>query len=145
MDDTSLAKEQVWDRIVQRFSQVTDGLGKPLDPGIFTTVVAFNAVGMITTASCEGHLKRGVPAPFLLFNSDALTADYKRARDAMAQARKERQAQQLSTVEVERMYEEGKQLQAEVRRKHLQSFAPLMGYLSAFMPNAMFLTIDGSF
>lgn len=46
-----------------------DKLGEPIDHGIFDTVVILNALGekygFITTASCEGHIDRGLLGPWV--------------------------------------------------------------------------------
>lgn len=56
---------ETWNEIVTRMSRVTDKLGKPIDEGIFETVVALNALGVQTTQSCEGHLLWGIAAPWV--------------------------------------------------------------------------------
>jgi hypothetical protein len=45
--------------------ETTDALGKGIDPGIFDTVVALNALDIPTVASCEGHLERALAAPWI--------------------------------------------------------------------------------
>lgn len=54
-----------WLDTVETFKRVTDKLGKPIDDGIFDTVVALNLLGIVTTASCEGHIGWGVPHPWI--------------------------------------------------------------------------------
>ncbi len=134
MDSPSpqLSKEQIWEQTYERFSHTTDRLGMPIDRGILETVVAFNALNMKTTGSCEGHLKHGKYAPYIHFNSNWLREDNKRASEKLSEARKQRDLKQLSADEVERLFEEGRQLRGEVRRKHVQSFLPLLRYLTAF-------------
>jgi hypothetical protein len=44
---------------------VVDGLAKPIDKGIFETVVAFRAHGLTTTMSCEGHVAWGTGGPYV--------------------------------------------------------------------------------
>jgi hypothetical protein len=54
-----------WEEVSCRMSLVTDALGKPIDEGIFDTVVALNILGFQTTMSCEGHRERGIAAPWV--------------------------------------------------------------------------------
>jgi hypothetical protein len=56
-----------WDSFVEHFAQLKDTLGKPIDPEIFETVVALNALGMSTVMSCGGHLdkRRGLIMPWV--------------------------------------------------------------------------------
>jgi hypothetical protein len=58
-------KNQVWDRLYKLFGRVADGLGKEIDPGIMNIVVALNATGIRTRASCEGHLHRAEAYPWI--------------------------------------------------------------------------------
>jgi hypothetical protein len=48
-----------WNALVTHFSQVTDGLGKRIDPEILETVVALNALDIPTVMSCGGHIDDG--------------------------------------------------------------------------------------
>ncbi len=45
--------------------RLADRLGLGIDAGIFNSVVALRAQGFNTTASCEGHLQWGEPAPWI--------------------------------------------------------------------------------
>ncbi len=45
--------------------KTADALGKPIDNGIKETVVFLNALGITTTGSCEGHMKNGLPWPWV--------------------------------------------------------------------------------
>jgi hypothetical protein len=51
-------KNQVWYKLHKLFECETDGTGTTIDAGILDTVVALNAAGIRTKASCEGHLHR---------------------------------------------------------------------------------------
>jgi hypothetical protein len=44
---------------------VTDGLGLTIDDGVREGVAVINALGVVTTQSCEGHLDRGSPSPYI--------------------------------------------------------------------------------
>jgi hypothetical protein len=54
-----------WAAATQYIEGVRDALGKPVDAGIKSLVIALNASGFPTTASCEGHLDWGIPAPWV--------------------------------------------------------------------------------
>jgi hypothetical protein len=65
----TIDKKQQWDDIVSIMAKVTDKLGMPIDQGIFETVIVFNALGINTSMSCEGHLNRGRAAPWIRFQT----------------------------------------------------------------------------
>ena len=46
-------KNQEWENLHKKFKRVVDRLGKHIDDGIMDTVVAFNAINIYTTASCQ--------------------------------------------------------------------------------------------
>lgn len=50
---------------------ITDGLGLPIDAGIKKTVAALQLCGFPTTASCEGHMKRALPFPWVDIGTDS--------------------------------------------------------------------------
>jgi hypothetical protein len=52
-------------RIIKKVDKITAALGMPMDEGIKEAVIMFNAVGLYTSASCEGHLDHGIPAPWI--------------------------------------------------------------------------------
>ena len=56
---------QTWQEAAVYFEKVTDRLGRPIDVGIFDTVVALNVLGIPTLQSCEGHLTHGLPYPWV--------------------------------------------------------------------------------
>jgi hypothetical protein len=60
-----IAKSPVWEKLSQLFTHVVDGIGKEIDSGVIETVVGLNAVGIRTIASCEGHIGRGKPFPWI--------------------------------------------------------------------------------
>jgi len=47
---------------------VTDSLGKKIDKRIKYAVQVFNTLNFKTTASCQGHIKHGLPFPWIEFN-----------------------------------------------------------------------------
>jgi hypothetical protein len=64
-DNERKKREEELKRIRKEIEQITDGLGMPIDEGIKEAVAIFNAVGLYTSASCEGHIDRGISAPWI--------------------------------------------------------------------------------
>lgn len=58
-------KEEYWRAVDMEMDDVGDRLGKKIDSGIRETVVALNVIGLPPEASCEGHLDRGCPHPWI--------------------------------------------------------------------------------
>lgn len=61
----AIEKQALLDEIRKNVNETGDGLGKPIDSGIKETVVFLNALGITTTGSCEGHIKEGLPWPWI--------------------------------------------------------------------------------
>jgi excisionase family DNA binding protein len=61
----TIDKRQTWNDLEERMARTIDRLKKHIDPGIMQTVVALNAMGIYTTASCEGHLDRALAYPWI--------------------------------------------------------------------------------
>src|ERR1039457_2831739 len=53
------------EEITKAVDEATDRLGLPIDPGIKKAVIVFNVVGLITEASCEGHMDGGLSWPWI--------------------------------------------------------------------------------
>ena len=88
-----VAKNQVWDRLQKLFVRVTDRLGAEIDPGIIETVIALNAIGIRTNASCEGHLHHGKSYPWIDIEcpqADALEQEILTCLDLDSRSRGER-------------------------------------------------------
>ncbi|MDI6734462.1 MAG: hypothetical protein QMD50_03190 [Patescibacteria group bacterium] len=58
-------KEIEWQAIEQSVENIKDKLGMGIDKNIKQTVVALKANGFGTTGSCEGHLDRALPYPWI--------------------------------------------------------------------------------
>jgi hypothetical protein len=61
----NLEKEKKWNEALSRVEKITDARGMPIDPGIKETVVAFLVNGFDTEGSCEGHIDRARPYPWI--------------------------------------------------------------------------------
>jgi hypothetical protein len=53
------------EKVERKLAKTGDSLGKGIDDGIFSTVVSLNLFGFKTEQSCEGHLNRGRPFPWI--------------------------------------------------------------------------------
>lgn len=58
-------KRQKWIQAREAVDHLADALGHGIDKGIKETVVAFRVHGILTTASCEGHLHWGMCYPWV--------------------------------------------------------------------------------
>ncbi|HEU5383148.1 MAG TPA: hypothetical protein VFV38_47720 [Ktedonobacteraceae bacterium] len=56
-----------WEGAKDFARHLTDRLGCPIDEGILETVIALNLLGFPTAQSCEGHLDRKYPSPWIDF------------------------------------------------------------------------------
>ncbi len=65
VSDLRQEKQKRWDEIAARVETIGDKLGKGIDGGVKETVVAFRVLNFETSASCEGHLNRGVASPWI--------------------------------------------------------------------------------
>lgn len=55
----------IWQQASEEAEHITDKLGKKIDQGIKETVIALRACGFPTQSSCEGHLDRALPYPWV--------------------------------------------------------------------------------
>lgn len=60
-------KEKIkrWEEKEREIEEWADAMGKGIDEGIKRPVVAFSMMEFPTSASCEGHLDSGIPAPWV--------------------------------------------------------------------------------
>jgi len=59
------SKEELWREGLEKVSKYKDTLDQEMDPGIIETVVALHMLGLPTSGSCEGHLDRAMPNPWV--------------------------------------------------------------------------------
>ncbi len=60
---------------LRKLKHAADGLGLGIDAGILHAVAVFNAIGLKTRASCEGHLDRGLPYAWIDFGESTISDD----------------------------------------------------------------------
>jgi hypothetical protein len=65
--NTRQIKQKTWNDMAAQVDTWVDGLGMGIDPEIKNTVIVLNLLGFKTDASCQGHIDRGVPAPWVDF------------------------------------------------------------------------------
>src|ERR1035437_6045436 len=103
--------ERLWAQYSAEVDHLVDSLGKEIDPNIKDTVTALRALGFHTNASCEGHLDRGLKAPWV---------DVGTVPEDVEQAMKLVHAKQQSiTPELRRRLQEVKQELLHERKKLL--------------------------
>jgi hypothetical protein len=138
-----------WDLFVEHFSHVKDALGKPIDPEIFETVIALNALGMSTVRSCGGYLDklRGLLLPWV--DIDPLDADLAEliqeevqlveSSRQVHQKMKRLREEQAGTTEIQRVqveaneiYQRLRTVQDRMRLMRSELRTQLAGYLTEF-------------
>ncbi len=67
-EEVSLEKIGRLEEIRRDVNRTVNGLGMPIDKGIRETIVFLWALGFKTSGSCEGHLDRGLPHPWVDFS-----------------------------------------------------------------------------
>lgn len=58
-------KEITWEKTRKEIDEIGDKLGLGIDEGIKETVTAFKVHDFSTSSSCEGHIDRGIPIPYV--------------------------------------------------------------------------------
>jgi hypothetical protein len=69
-DAKRLEKTKKWLKAVDEIKEVKDLLGKPIEEHIRDTVVGLNVLEIPTSGSCEGHIDRAIPAPWVYIQAD---------------------------------------------------------------------------
>lgn len=128
-----------WSVGLERWKRVTDALGKSIDPGIFETVVALNLLSIQTFASCEGHMHRGLPYPWI--DIGLPRAEYERQEERwhelnacfldLCEKRPDGTILDLSPEAIEKLQQRNAVAQ-EIRQMHTVGISKLMGYLQRF-------------
>lgn len=116
---------------MQWVNTATDAVGCGIDDGIRDLIIALNAVGVQTLASCEGHLEHGLAAPWVDVGTPAarpLAKEAYRKLQSVEQAR----AHNASLEERHALRESADQAQMAVKQLHMAERLKLMGYLDQF-------------
>ena len=106
-------------------------LGTGIDAGILETVIALNALGIETSASCEGHLDHGTGAPWI--DIEVLSArEQSMGAEMFTQADRAFEEQTLPEEAIDALFAEAHREQDRVKAIHLEQGKILMSYLTAF-------------
>ena len=129
-----LAPQARWAAAAQYVEGVRDALGKPVDAGIKSLVLALNASGFPTTASCEGHLDWGIPAPWVDLGPwpTPESVAHRRELRALDEEIESIARDAPNTAVLDELYEKRRLLSAHIRRPTLVLAHPLMALLAAF-------------
>ena len=127
-----LQKRKQWEDIAARFVRVIDGLGTKIDPGILETVIALNALGIETSASCEGHLDHGTGAPWIDIEVLSASEQSIHVAEMFTQANKAFEEQTLPEDAIDALFAEAHREQDRIKVIHLEQCKILMSYLAAF-------------
>jgi hypothetical protein len=126
--------EARWDAAVRHVEGIRDALGKPVDAGIKSLVIALNAHGFPTTASCQGHLDWGIPAPWVDVRPEPTRESDARRRELNSIDTEietiERGESDTAVLDV--LCEKQRLLSTEVRRPTLNFARDLMTLLATF-------------
>ncbi len=138
-------KQNKWDAIFAEVRQYVDGIGGEMDIGILETVVAFNANGIQTRQSCEGHLDHGVAAPWVDIEStlpDDRLSQLEKRKSKMADAiwkrfdsKKGYKVTEAELQEMNRLYAEASELRRQIERPTLESLKKIITLLTEFYSN----------
>lgn len=118
MHATKLKKAEQW------ATTITDGLGKPIDPGILQTVVALHALGLNTSGSCEGHARWGTGGPYIDTESKVGGA----LRNEIFEYRKKNKFKKELTAKLEAMAD-------QARKENIKHAAKVLALLELFYKN----------
>ena len=88
-----------WHTTAEHFKKVTDGIGMHIDEGIFDLVVTLNALGINTRQSCEGHLDRALPYPWIDIEKtsgcEQQEKEWESAKQKLKEAKKKKENEEL--------------------------------------------------
>jgi hypothetical protein len=101
-------KHHHYQQIAERIKHTTDTLGMPIDPLILPVVIWLTVWGIPTRASCEGHIDRGMPYPWVDIGRNDIRTLEKQAfqQDQPGEARTLHLAERQKLIELlDRFYE----------------------------------------
>lgn len=124
-------QEKKWQELSQWAETVTDAVGCSIDEGIRETVIAMNAIGIHTLASCEGHLERSIAAPWVDIGHPDARPAAKEAHLKLLVAQEAR-VQDVPLEQRRALIQEAEAAKLVVKRLHLVERLKLIGYLNDF-------------
>ncbi len=125
--------------IKSKLRSTADPLGKGIDEGIINTVIALNYQGIPTFASCEGHINRGEPYPWVdLGNPEAKEVKEKiEASNKLwqeAQDADEKKDIARSELFLKKYHEMRNEIEVIALNQYAQLFDLLKKYYSRYIP-----------
>lgn len=131
---TKEQKESNWRAMTAYVDNVGDRLGLPVDEGIKESVVALNVFGINTSGSCEGHLDRGIAAPWIDVQAKKTREGeaLKQQADALFENAETREKEGAPPEELDQIYKEYHRLRKEIKRPDLEEVKKLMQQLIDF-------------
>ncbi len=117
-------KQKHWNETVARIEKTVDGLGHPIDGGIKETVIGLNALGINTTASCEGHADRGIAAPWIYIETEEAAESSNVSRKKLKNT--------ASDEEKRGIWHEHHERLNQAKEKGLELMKKMMNYLESF-------------
>jgi hypothetical protein len=138
-----LPNEDILAALDNRLDSITDGLGLEIDPSIRDAVKYLLANGFHTTQSCEGHIDRGMPYPWvdigtLLDDDEAFQAlskkiTYDEATDTQTNTQ---------TSEEKELYEQKRNMAMEANALEVQRMRDLLSEFYSTSDSAVKLTLQ---
>jgi hypothetical protein len=134
LDEINPDPQASWDAAARYVESLRDALGKPVDAGIKSLVIALNVRGFPTTASCEGHLGWGIPAPWIDISppSTPESMAHRRALSALDEEMETLARDAPTAAVLDGLGEKRRLLSAHVRCPTLALAHPLMALLTRF-------------
>ncbi|NCQ56024.1 hypothetical protein COT86_00635 [Candidatus Collierbacteria bacterium CG10_big_fil_rev_8_21_14_0_10_43_36] len=123
-----------WEELANKFKETTDKMGMRIDSGIFDLVVTLNALDFPTSASCWGHLERGVASPWLDFQpklTPEIQTKKEEAKSLWAEVKK-KESEGKAKTEIVKMLDEHHKLEKEVNKPMLLLAEELLKLLNDF-------------
>lgn len=127
-------REEQWNKVQLECAKITDKLGLPIDKGILDTVVALKIFGINTTGSCEGHIGRGIAAPWVDVQAPQ-TEETKKLGELAKQAwnmAKNAEKTGMADKELAPLYGRYHELTAKMRRPDLEEMQKVTHLLTQF-------------
>lgn len=128
-----------WDRLVCHFHEVKDKLGRTIDPEIFQTVVALNALGIRTTGSCAGHIDEPPRPPWIDIEANIALEEKRAANFTLKAAQEYHHSHLLTHEEIRQLYQEARKPLQALSQRHLALRAKLLDYLEVFYADRVVL------
>lgn len=119
-----------WRRASKLIAAIAKHAPIPLDKGIQQTLIVLNALNIQTVESCEGHLDRGLHAPFVMVSVHSVLRKERHVDALMQDARRKKVSQQFSKEQVAQSFEKAHRLLLFSRRTASHTNSPYSATIS---------------